>query len=294
MSGRSALITGASTGIGRATAVHLARNGWRIYAGVRREADGASLQSEAGPAVVPILLDVTDGDQVRSAAAEITEAVGTGGLQGLVNNAGISVSGPVEFTTLADWRLQFEVNLFGPVAVTQALLPALRSARGRIVNVGSIAGRNALPFLGPYAASKHALEAVTDALRVEVAPFGIHVAVIEPGAIATPIWEKGTRSAMERISQFPPEALALYGQAIAAISQAARKNASEALPVERVVRVITHALTSPRPGTRYLVGREARAQAMVNELLPNRIRDEIIRRYIRLPGQGAAAKTSPS
>jgi NAD(P)-dependent dehydrogenase (short-subunit alcohol dehydrogenase family) len=184
---RRVLITGASSGIGEATALRLAGAGWRVLAGVRSDADGDRLRAAGGERLEPVTIDITEPATIAAAAAEL----GDEPLHGLVNNAGTALAMPLEFLPLDQLRRQLEVNLVGHVAVTQALLPNLRSARGRVVNVGSIAGRSALPFLGAYAASKHALEAVTDVLRVELRPFGIAVTVIEPGTIATPIWRKG-------------------------------------------------------------------------------------------------------
>ena len=184
---RCVLVTGASSGIGEATALRLARAGWRVLAGVRASADAERLRAAAGERLEPVTIDVTEPATIAAAA----EGLGDEPLHGLVNNAGTALAMPLEFLPLDQFRRQLEVNLVGQVAVTQAVLPNLRSARGRIVNVGSIAGRSSLPFLGAYAASKHGLEAVTDALRVELRPFGITVTIVEPGTIATPIWRKG-------------------------------------------------------------------------------------------------------
>src|ERR1700730_7250159 len=200
---RAVVVTGASTGIGRATALHLDRLGFRVFAGVRREADAEELKKAATQRLSTLLIDVTDGDGVR-AAAERVEQESPEGLAGLVNNAGIAVGGPLEFVPIDAVRYQFEVNVIGMVAVTQALLPSLRKGHGRIVNIGSVGGRTAAPFVGPYAASKHAVEAFTESLRQELRPWGIWVAVIEPGAIATPIWEKGKQGADQLVEILPP------------------------------------------------------------------------------------------
>ena len=231
-------------------------------------------EGDAPPGTEELLLDVTDDAQVRVAAASVGESV-----DGLVNNAGIAVAAPLEFLPLDQLRRQFEVNLIGQLAVTQAFLPALRHARGRIVNVSSIGGRSALPFLGAYAASKFALEAVSDALRLEVAPFGIHVSVIEPGSIATAIWEKGAETANQISSEMPPEAPELYGARIMAFRKAAAAAGSRGEPADAVARVIEHALTAAKPKTRYLVGRDAKRRARV-ERLPDRVRDRMLSRYL--------------
>jgi NAD(P)-dependent dehydrogenase (short-subunit alcohol dehydrogenase family) len=189
-----ALVTGTSTGIGRAIAVHLDRRGFEVLAGVRRLED-------APPGLEPILLDVTSEVNIAAAAQRVG-----GQLHALVNNAGIAVNGPIELAPVHEWRRQFEVNLIGQVAVTRALLPALLAAGGRVVNISSISGRAALPMIGPYSASKFALEAMTDTLRREVGPQGVRVVSIEPGGIATPVWEKSRAEADRMVSEMPAEA----------------------------------------------------------------------------------------
>jgi NAD(P)-dependent dehydrogenase (short-subunit alcohol dehydrogenase family) len=197
-----------------------------------------------------------------------------------VNNAGIARGGPLEFIDLEDFRRQFDVNLFGLLAVTQACLPHLHAARGRIVNVGSIAGRVTTPLLGPYCASKHAVEGLSDALRMELFPHGIHVSVVEPGVVATPIWDKATggRSPFEAM---PPEALTRYGAMAAALGRMIEGAPRRAMPVETVVRAIDHALTAPRPRPRYVLGRDARIRLALQTLLPRRWMDGLILRFFR-------------
>jgi NAD(P)-dependent dehydrogenase (short-subunit alcohol dehydrogenase family) len=194
---RSVLVTGASTGIGRATALRMDGEGWRVFAAVRREEDAASLREAGSDRLVPVMLDVTDASQVVAAAERVAAGVGEAGLDGLVNNAGIAVLSPLETIPVDDFRRQIEVNLTAQVAITQAFLPLVRRATGRIVFVSSIGGRMALPFGGPYHASKYGIEAVADCLRQELRPWKIGVAVIEPGSIDTPIWERGERIADE-------------------------------------------------------------------------------------------------
>jgi NAD(P)-dependent dehydrogenase (short-subunit alcohol dehydrogenase family) len=269
---RSVVVTGASSGIGEACARRLAGSGWRVLAGVRSGADAERLRA---PGVEPVMLDVTDAASIAAAA----ERLGDGGLQGLVNNAGIAVSMPLEFLPLDELRRQLEVNLVGQLAVTQAFLPHLRRARGRIVNVGSIAGRSSLPFLGAYAASKHALEAVTDALRVELRPFGIEVSIVQPASIATPIWTKGGENVRRLLEALPPDVLTLYGERMAAFRNAAAAVAERAEPTDEVAKVVEHALTAERPKTRYLVGRAARRRSRV-ERLPDRLRDRVYERVL--------------
>jgi len=272
------LVTGASSGIGEACALRLSRAGWRVLAGVRTGADGERLREQGGELVEPVTLDVTDAGQVAAAAA----AFGDGVLNGLVNNAGIAVSMPLEFLPLEELRRQFEVNVVGQVAVTQAFLPHLRRGRGRIVNVGSIAGRSALPFLGAYAASKHALEAVTDALRIELHPFGIEVAIVEPGTIATPIWRKGGETFQRLLAGLPADVTTLYGERMAAFRDAAAAAGRRGEPADEVAKVVEHALTARRPRTRYLVGRDARRRSRL-ERLPDRLRDRAYERVLLRP-----------
>jgi NAD(P)-dependent dehydrogenase (short-subunit alcohol dehydrogenase family) len=272
---RCVLITGASSGIGEATALRLARAGWRVLAGVRASADGERLRAEAGNRLEPVTIDVTDSATIAAAAS----GLGDEPLDGLVNNAGTALAMPLEFLPLDQLRGQLEVNLVGHVAVTQALLPNLRSARGRIVNVGSIAGRSALPFLGAYAASKHALEAVTDVLRVELRPFGIAVTVIEPGTIATPIWRKGGERVEELAAQLPAELGERYGRRMAAFREAAAAAGRRAEPADDVAIVVERALTEAKPKARYVVGRDARRRALV-ERLPAGLRDRVYERVL--------------
>ncbi len=274
------VITGASTGIGRTTAHHLDKLGFRVFAGVRRAQDGEALRDGASDRLSPILLDVTNEGSIAAAAKEVAAALGGNGLAGLVNNAGIVVSGPLEFTTMDEWRRQLEVNFFGFVAVTQTFLPLLRKARGRIVNMSSIGGRVASPFIGPYAASKHALEAASDSLRRELRGTGVQVSIIEPGAIATPIWEKGERAAETTIAALPEEAKQVYGKGLQALRQAAGKLAVGALPPEQVAEAVAHALTSPKPKTRYLVGKEAKIQNALATLLSDKAFDGFMARFL--------------
>ncbi len=217
------LITGASTGIGAAAALRLDRAGFRVFAGVRKPADGEALRAQASARLTPIIIDVTDQASIDAAAAEVTQTIGGTGLAGLVNNAGISVAGPIELVPVDDLRRQLEVNVIGQVAVTQAFMPLIRAARGRVVFIGSIGGRMSTPFLGPYSASKFALEAIADAMRVEMRPWRIHVAIVEPGSIKTPFWDKGLSDAEVMERKLTPEGHALYDDAIAAVQGRRRR-----------------------------------------------------------------------
>lgn len=280
---KSVLITGASTGIGAACAWHLDRLGFAVFAGVRRAADGEVLKAQASSRLQPILLDVTDAAAIERVRQLMMERVGGAGLAGLVNNAGIAVAGPLEAVPIPDLRRQFEVNVIGQVAVTQALLPLLRKGRGRIVNMGSIAGRAAMPLMGPYSASKFALEALTDALRLEVQQWGIRVSIVEPGAIATPIWEKSGAKAEELERTTPEELTHLYAAVIAGVKARVAEAAARAIPAEAVARAVEHALTAARPKTRYLVGRDAKLRAVMVKLLPDRLSDRLMTRILKLP-----------
>jgi NAD(P)-dependent dehydrogenase (short-subunit alcohol dehydrogenase family) len=267
---KSVVVTGASSGIGRASALRLARAGWRVFGGVRTAVDANELREQG---IEPIELDVTDAAQIATAAT----AVGPE-LHGLVDNAGIAIAAPLELVPLDELRHQLEVNVVGQVAVLQALLPALRRARGRVVLMGSIGGRSALPFLGPYAASKHALEALADSLRVELRPFGIAVSIVEPGSIATPIWHKGADRAQELSAGFEPARAALYAPAVARFREVALSRGLGVDP-DVVAKAVEHALTASRPKARYLVGRDAHLRAWI-ERLPTRLRDRVLARAL--------------
>jgi NAD(P)-dependent dehydrogenase (short-subunit alcohol dehydrogenase family) len=272
---RSFVVTGTSTGIGRATALRLDRAGHRVFAGVRREADAESLRREASDRLTPLRLDVTGAGAIESAVKTAEAAVGEAGLSGLVNNAGIGVAGPLEFVSIDEWRRQFEVNVFGPAAVIQAFLPLLRRARGRIVNVSSAAGRVSNPLIGVYCASKFALEALSDALRVEVRGSGISVSVVEPGFIETPMLDKGKAAVAEGIEKLPPRGRDLYERPLhryEATTEAFRRRAASP---DAVAKAIEHALTARRPKTRYAVGLDSKALNLLGWSLPDRARDAI-------------------
>jgi NAD(P)-dependent dehydrogenase (short-subunit alcohol dehydrogenase family) len=271
----SVLVTGASTGIGRATALLLSDRGFRVFAGVRRSEDATALVAE-GAGIVPIILDVTNEKHIAKAAQEIAAAVGTDGLSGLVNNAGIASAAPLEFVPIVDLRHQLEVNVVGQVAVTQAVLPLLRLARGRIVNVTSIGGLVAGQMLGPYNASKFALEAITHVLRQELAPWGIEVIAIEPGVIATPIWSTSSASADRMLEPVRDAVTELYGAQIESAQRMAVNATAKGLPPLEVAKVIERALTAERPRTRYAVGVDAKIGAALLARLPDRTRDRLL------------------
>jgi NAD(P)-dependent dehydrogenase (short-subunit alcohol dehydrogenase family) len=276
---RSILVTGASTGIGKASVLALLGEGFRVFAAVRNEHAAADL-GRAVPAgaegrLETLELDVTNTEQIRAAVARITPAVGGAGLWGLFNNAGVAVSGPLECLPIDDLRRQLEVNVVGQVAVTQAFLPLLRSARGRILSTGSIAGFFAAPALGAYSMSKHAMEAFSDALRRELRPWGIEVSLLEPGAIATEIWQKGA-SDFDGIMRDPPSGLVEnYGGLVDALRKAAANSARHASPTEFVTRDVVHAFTATRPRTRYRMGKDSTSRKLISRL-PDRWADAVV------------------
>jgi NAD(P)-dependent dehydrogenase (short-subunit alcohol dehydrogenase family) len=255
---------------------------WRVFAGVRREEDAAALREAASERLMPVMLDVADGEQIAAALRTVEAEVAEAGLDGLVNNAGIAVLSPLETIPVEDFRRQLEVNLVAQVAVTQAFLPLVRRAGGRVVFVSSIGGRMSLPFGAPYHASKYGVEAVADCLRQELHPWRIGVSVIEPGSIDTMIWERGEAIADEVSERAHSSQEELYGETIERFAAAVRRTAERGIPAEKVARAISHALTARRPRTRYLVGTDARGQALIRRLLPDRALDAVVRRVMRL------------
>lgn len=270
---KNVLVTGTSTGIGHSTALELARRGWRVFAGVRKEADGEALKREAEGEVHIVLLDVADESSIDSAATLLAEQTG-GELHGLVNNAGVYLGGPLELMHPAEIRKTLDVNVTGLLLLTRACLPLLRAAEGRIVNISSISGLIAMPGVSVYAASKHAVEAVTDALRVELQPFGIKVVAVEPGGVKTPIWDKGAkRDAAAREDRGTAETRALYAPIVRLLEKLNAKPGG--LPPEALAEVVTEALESAKPKNRYLVGKDAKALKMLTRL-PDGLRDKAI------------------
>ena len=276
---RSILVTGASTGIGKAAVLALLAKGFRVFAAVRSERAAADLARAvlAGTdgRLETLELDVTNAEQIRAAVIRITPAVGDAGLWGLFNNAGIAVSGPLECLPIDDLRRQLEVNVIGQVAVTQAFLPLLRTARGRILSTGSIAGFFAAPALGAYSISKHAMEAFSDALRRELRPWGIDVSLLEPGAIATEIWQKGASEFDGIMSDPPPGLVENYGGLVDALRMAAGNSAQHASPTEFVTRAVVHAFTARRPRTRYRMGKDSTSRKLISRL-PDRWADALV------------------
>ena len=271
---RAVLVTGAGSGIGLATARLLTAKGYRVYGGVRREEDAARLAQEG---VVPLLLDVTrEEDLLRARERLVGE-----GLWGLVVNAGIAVAGPLELVPLSAFREALEVNVLGAFATVKAFLPLLRASRGRVVLMGSVSGLVALPLMGPYAASKFALEALADALRVELLPFGVRVVLIEPGSVATPIWERSLRRAEGYLEPPPPGTEGVYGRYLEVARRVAERSAKRGLPPESVAEAVLKALESPNPRARYLVAHPARArETLLLRLFPAPLRDRLVARFL--------------
>jgi NAD(P)-dependent dehydrogenase (short-subunit alcohol dehydrogenase family) len=277
------LVTGASTGIGENCALELARMGFEVFAGVRRSEDGEAIRARAEGTLQPVILDVTRSETIEAARARIEEHTGDRGMVGIVNNAGIVVASPMEFVPLDELRRQLEVNVVGQVAVTQAFLPLLRRSHGRVVNIGSIGGRMAVPFTGCYAISKFAMEAFSDVLRMELKPWGLHVALIEPGAVKTPIWSKSRDRGVALRDAMPGPAGELYGPQFDQLLKVVAVMEKRGVEPGEVTRAVVHALTSPKPKTRYVVGREAKAQAVIRRVLPDRAIDNLVLGQMGLP-----------
>jgi len=278
---RSAMITGASSGIGRACALRLDRAGWQVFATVRKEEDGLRLTNDASPRLRTVLLDVTDPHQIAAAAHTVSEHVGGDGLHALVNNAGIAAGGLVEYLDPEELRRVFETNTIAPLSVSRHLIPLLRRARGRIVMISSIAGFSSTPLLSPYCASKFALEALTDGMRLELKPWGIEVVSVQPGAIKTEIWNKARAYVDGELRKYPPKAFEKYGPLLDRMAESLEK--PRGVPADEVARTVETALTVAKPKARYLVGRDALIRSWI-ESLPTSLRDLLI--LSRMPKYG--------
>ena len=284
MSGKrgNVVITGASTGIGRATALLLDREGFTVFAGVRKDADADLLRKDASARLTALKLDVIDPGQIRAAVEQVEKAVGEAGVQGLFNNAGIGLGGPLEFLELDELRLSFEVNSVGMLAMTQAFLPLIRKGKGRIVNGSSMGGFIAAPYTGPYSASKFAIEALSDSLRLELRPWKIDVIVIEPGAVDTPIFAKSHGNITQTLAKLSPRGRELYGADAQMMHSGIDLIASLKIPAERVARVVCTALSVERPRTRYRVGTDAWGMWLLSRILPDRALDWVRARMMGL------------
>ncbi|MCF6386146.1 SDR family NAD(P)-dependent oxidoreductase [Mycobacterium sp. MBM] len=271
------VVTGASAGIGAATARALAERGFHVLAGVRRQQDGDAIRA---PGIEPVILDITNADHIRALGDRVNDDPQGRSVRALVNNAAIQANVPIEVFAIDEWRRMFEVNLFGQVAVTQALLPALMLAKGRVVNISSVGGRVAMAAYGPYAATKFALEAVSDSLRREMAAFGVGVVVIEPGAVRTEMLERAIATAGELVSTMTAEQSARYGALVRAVNGQAASSTESGVPADAAAKIIVKAVTARKPRTRYPVGREA---ALIRwlPLLPDRTLDRILAAALR-------------
>jgi NAD(P)-dependent dehydrogenase (short-subunit alcohol dehydrogenase family) len=270
--GEIVVVTGASTGIGAATARELARRGFHVLAGVRRDRDAEKMRV---PGIEPLTLDITNPEHIQALAARVAEDPRDQAVRALVNNAGIGVNVPVEAFAIDDWRRLFEVNVFGHVAVTQALLPALIRSKGRLINISSVGGKIAMATYGPYAGTKFALEAVSDSLRRELAPSGVQVVVVEPGAVRTEMPGRAITTAHGLASTMTPEQRHRYGALVHAITAQTAAHTESGLPAEAAATVIAKAVTARKPRTRYTVGREAALLTLLR-VLPDRTLDRVL------------------
>jgi NAD(P)-dependent dehydrogenase (short-subunit alcohol dehydrogenase family) len=288
---RHVVVTGASSGIGRATALRLAGGGWHVYAGVRKPDDGDTLKRSAHPGqlITPLLMDVTNADQIGAAVESVAEHVGYSGLNALVDNAGIGVAVPMELVPLESLRWQLEVNVVGQAAVTQAFLPMLRRARGRVVFIGSIGDRFTPPFGGPLAASKAAIASIADAFRQELAPWGIDVVLLEPASIRTDAIDKLQRDSRNAADEFSPDGRELYGETYLGMVSAALKREQKGSPPDVVAEKVQRVLTMARPGARYLVGKDAQLLANLVRFVPTSALDALRRKIFNLPASGSRA-----
>jgi NAD(P)-dependent dehydrogenase (short-subunit alcohol dehydrogenase family) len=281
---KSVVITGSSTGIGRACALTLDRNGFRVFAGVRKEADGDALREAASASLTPVYIDVTDPGSIEALGKQVAADVGDAGLAGLVNNAGTTLPCPIEYLPVDGFRHQLEVNLVGPLAVTQALLPLLRKGRGRVVNVTSAAGKVGVPLMAPYVAAKHGLEGLSDVMRLEFRHLGIQVAVIEPGFVSTAMRGKLKTDTEAVIDAMPDEGRRQYRPALTAMAESISKHAAEGSDPDVVAADVLHALTHPKPRTRYPSGAGAKRMLFMRRILPDQRFDRIILRAGGLEG----------
>jgi short-subunit dehydrogenase len=272
------VVTGASTGIGAASARELAHKGFHVLAGVRREVDADALRADG---IEPHILDITVESDVAAIADRVARDSLHRPLRALVNNAGIALNAPVETLPIDQWRRQFEVNLFGHIAITQALLPALLMSAGTVVNISSVGGKVVLPTYGAYAGSKFALEAASDALRREIAQLGVKVVVVEPGAVKTAMAERGITTAEGLMANLTDAHLTRYGNLIAAVTAQARSFGEVGVSAQHAAKVIAKAATASRPRTRYTIGRDAAILVRISRVVSDRVLDRIIRLNLR-------------
>ncbi|WAJ46742.1 SDR family oxidoreductase [Mycobacterium sp. Aquia_216] len=288
------VVSGASTGMGAAAAKELARKGFHVLAGVRREVDAEALVADGLEGLEPHILDITVESDVAAIADRVARDPLHRPLRALVNNAGIAINAPVETLPLTQWRQQFEVNLFGHIAMTQALLPSLLISSGTVVNISSVGGKVVLPTYGAYAGSKFALEAVSDALRREVAELGIKVVVVEPGAVKTEMAERGIATAEGLMADLTAAQRARYGDLAEAVTAQARSFSDIGVSSEHAAKVIAKAATASRPRTRYTIGRDAAILVRVSRVVSDRVLDRIVRQNLRSFAKSAQPSEKPS
>ncbi|GAA0522210.1 SDR family oxidoreductase [Streptomyces antimycoticus] len=281
-------ISGASTGMGAATARELARRGYHVLAGVRSRSDADAVRDTR---IEPVLLDVTNPEQIEALAGRVADDPHQRKLVGLVNNAGIAVNAPVEALPLDQWRRQFEVNLFGHIAVTQALLPFLHDSRGRIVNISSVGGKIAMATYGAYAGAKFALEAVSDALRRELAPHGVQVVIVEPGGVQTEMTGHGIQRAKQFVKDMTPPQRQRYGGLMQGIINQATEFTTQGVTADEAALVIAKAATVRKPRTRYTIGRDAALMTRLAWLLTDRVLDRVAAANLRAHLPKATANT---
>lgn len=284
------VVTGASTGIGAATARAMADKGFHVLAGVRRDVDADALRGSGSAGIEPVILDITVESDVAAIADRVARDPQRRPLRALINNAGIAVNAPVEALPIAEWRRQFEVNLFGHVSMIQALLPALLISSGTIVNISSVGGKVVLPTYGAYAGSKYALEAVSDALRREVGPLGVKVVVVEPGAVRTEMAERGIATAEGLMANMTAAQLARYEDLAATVTAQARSFGQDGVSAEHAAKVIAKAATASRPRTRYTVGRDAAILVRISRLVSDRVLDRIVLANLRSFAKNSASQ----
>jgi NAD(P)-dependent dehydrogenase (short-subunit alcohol dehydrogenase family) len=282
------LVTGASTGIGLDIVKSLLKKNYFVWAGVRKPEVLAGLHAEYSKTLRVLKMDVTKSSDIRDAFLEISSAQSKHAMTefSLINNAGIAIGGPCEGVPMSEWRGLFDVNVFGLIETTQVFLPLLRQTKGRVINIGSISGRIASPFLAPYATSKFAVRAFSDSLRREMRPHGVRVVLIEPGAIDTGIWDKSVDKSEDLKKNLAPEILNVYGRAIDSLVRGVKKVASDAAPVEWVTSAVLDAMTKQDPNPKYLVGKMIRVQAILANFLPSRQLDQLLAKGYRFTNGG--------
>jgi NAD(P)-dependent dehydrogenase (short-subunit alcohol dehydrogenase family) len=274
----SVLVTGAARGIGKTIVAHLASIGWEVVAGVRTEQDAAAITAVDPQRISAVILDITNAEHLAALAESLPPR-----LDAVVNNAGIAVAGPVEAVTVDDWRKQLDINVIGQLAVTRAVLPKLRESRGRIVFISSVNGRLSVPLLGPYCASKFALEAAADALRMELKGWGIPVVLVQPAQTDTDMWRTADDMVVETEAAMTPALRTLYAKHIAGMKKSVPAARKMAVPADKVAAVVEEALTARRPRARYVVGMGPKLQVALMTNLPTALRDRLMTTMLGLP-----------